>query len=114
MVPATIPTQAGDVVYWFLLDSGADFSVAPRRLAQQVGLDWDLLPDGQVSGVGPGTVRVRLGSLPLRLEGIKVTARCLFADTPSALFILGRADIFDRFAITFDAQRERITLAEST
>ena len=54
----------------FLLDTGADFSVAPRRLAQQVGLEWTTLPEAQVVGVEQGSGRARMGPLPIRLESL--------------------------------------------
>jgi hypothetical protein len=36
-IPVTIQTLAGVRTYMFLLDTGADRAVAPRRLAHQVG-----------------------------------------------------------------------------
>ena len=47
----------------FLIDTGADCAVVPRRLAQQVGLTWSSLPPAQVVGVGPGGVSTRVGPL---------------------------------------------------
>jgi hypothetical protein len=37
-IPVAVQTLGGERTYMFLLDTGADFSVAPRRLAQQGGL----------------------------------------------------------------------------
>jgi len=50
-IPIAVQTLVGERAYMFLLDTGADFSVASRRLAQQVGLEWATLPEAQVVGV---------------------------------------------------------------
>jgi hypothetical protein len=43
IIPVAVKTLDGYRTYRFLIDTGADFSLAPRRLAQQIGLDWDSL-----------------------------------------------------------------------
>lgn len=111
-IPLTVRTLAGYRTYRFLIDTGADFSLAPQRLAQQIGLDWDALPETQVMGVEQGGVRARLGHLPIRFGSIELTVRCLFVDARKSLFILGRADFLDRFVLTIDQPRQRIILTE--
>lgn len=110
-IPVGVKTLTGYHTYRFLVDTGADFSVVPRRLAQQVGLDWDTLPEAQMRGVGQGSVEARLGHLPIRLGRVELSVRCLFVDTRIA-FILGRADFLDRFVLTIDHAQHRIVLAE--
>ena len=105
-------TAAGYRTYRFLIDTGADCSLAPRRLAQQTGLVWDRLAEVSVMGIEQGGVRARLGGLPIRLGDVELVVRCLFVDTPSAPFILGRADFLDRFTLTIDAHQQRIVLTE--
>jgi len=110
-IPIEVKTLAGYRTYRFLLDTGADFSVVPRRLAQQVGLAWGTLPEAQMVGVGQGSVETRLGNLPVRLAHIEFTVHCLFVDTRIA-FILGRADFLERFALTIDHSQQRIVLTD--
>ena len=86
--------------------------MAPRRLAQQVGLAWGTLPEAQMVGIGQSSVETRLGNLPVRLAHIEFTVRCLFVDTRIA-FILGRADFLERFILTIDHTQHRIVLTES-
>ena len=111
-IPILVRTAAGRVSYRFLVDTGADFAVAPRLLAEQVGLDWDALPEVRMVGVEQSGVRARLGQLPIRLGDTELTVRCLFVDAPKALFILGRADFLDRFVLTIDQSQRRIILTE--
>lgn len=111
-IPIIVHTVSGDVTFRFLVDTGADFSLAPRRLAQQTGLEWQALPGANVSGVGPGAMPARLGPLALRIGSVELTVRRLFADVPAALFILGRADFLDRFRLSVDTRLSRITLSD--
>jgi predicted aspartyl protease len=111
-VPVVVHTMVGDVAFQFLIDTGADFSLAPRRLARQVGLDWEALAEAEITGVSRGAVLARVGALPLRVGNTDITVRCLFTDRPPALFLLGRADFLDRFRLTVDTQLRRIILTE--
>jgi len=98
--------------YRFLLDTGADFALAPRRLAEEVGLRWEALPETRVIGVEGQGVPARLGQLPLRIGPVELEVRCLFVDLPSAPFVLGRADLLERFRLVIDPRRRRIILEE--
>jgi len=55
-IPVAIKTLRGYRTYRFLIDTGADFPLAPRRLAQQIGLAWDACPETRVTGVEQGRV----------------------------------------------------------
>lgn len=66
-IPVVVRTSAGYRTYRFLIDTGADFAVAPRRLAQEIGLDWHVLLEAHLIGIEQGGVRARLGHLPIRL-----------------------------------------------
>ena len=109
-IPVTIQTQAGVRTYMFLIDTGADCAVAPRRLAQQVGLTWSSLPPAQVVGMGQGGVSTRVGPLTVQVGPWTFTMRCMFVEGPRVPFILGRADFLDRLIVTIDPAQRRIVL----
>jgi predicted aspartyl protease len=109
-IPVTIQTQAGVRTYMFLLDTGADCAVAPRRLAQQVGLTWSSLPPAQVVGMGQSGVSTRVGPLTVQVGPWTFTMRCMFVEGPRVPFILGRADFLDRLIVTIDPAQRRIVL----
>lgn len=113
-IPIAVRTLAGYRTYRFLIDTGADLSLAPRGVADQVGLDWDTLPEAQVRGVGPSGARARVGPLPIRLGQAELTVRCLFVDVLQAPFILGRADFLDRFVLTIDPLQRTISLVTTS
>jgi len=107
-----VRTTAGYRGHRFLVDTGAEVSVVPRRLAGEVGLNWDTLPVLGLDGIGPGRVSARVGVLALRIGSIELSVRSAFLDQPDAPYILGCADVLDRLALTIDAGQGRIVLAE--
>jgi len=109
-IPVGVRTLAGYRTYHFVIDTGADFSVAPKRLARQVGLDWTTLLEAKMTGIEQGGVSARLGSLPISVHGIELTVRCLFVDAPKSLFLLGRPDFLDRFVVTMNQPAQKIIL----
>ncbi|MBI4546377.1 MAG: aspartyl protease family protein [Ignavibacteriae bacterium] len=111
-IPLSVRTLAGYSTYRFLIDTGADFSLAPRRLAQQLGLEWKTLPETRVMGIEQAGVMARLGLMPIRLQSIELKVRTLFVDTRKPLFILGRADFLDRFVLTIDQHQRKIILTK--
>ena len=86
--------------------------MASRSLAQRIGHDWAGLPETMVTGIGPGAVPAKLGSLPIRLGEIELSVRCPFLDQRDAPYVLGCADILDRFALTIDAGQGKIIFTE--
>lgn len=111
-IPVGLPTAMGLEEFRFLIDTGADFSVAPRRLAALAGLDWDALPNARITGIGSDSVSVRIGRLPIAIGGRRLAVRCFFSDGPRSPLLLGRADFLDTFVLTIDQSRRRILLDE--
>ena len=111
-MPVTVRGPAGDLDHRFLVDTGAEFAVAPRRLADEVGLTWEELLPVRMVGVEQRGVEARLGGLPIRIAVVELTVRCLFVNNPRTPLILGRADFLDRFVLTVDQPGRRISLAE--
>jgi predicted aspartyl protease len=112
-IRVTVRTPTVDEPFDFLLDTGADCSLAPRWLADRLGLDWETLPSIAFSSAGPGMVRARLGSLRLRMQERELTVRCLFLDSGACPLVLGWADFLDRFVLTIDPLRRRIVLDDA-
>ncbi len=112
-IPVMLLTPAGDQTFEFLLDTGADFSLAPRRLAELLTLDWETLLGAALAGVGPETLQARLGSLPPRVQGLDLTVRRLFMDADECPLVLGWADFLDRFVLTIDPVRRLILLEDA-
>ena len=84
----------------------------PRRLADDLGLDWDALQPLRVSGVGQGVGPSEAWHIVDQTGGIELTVRCLFLDQRDAPYILGCADVLDRFALTIDTGQGKIVFTE--
>ena len=90
----------------FLVDSGADISMAPRGLSEELGLDWDAGQPMLLHGISNRpecAVPARVFQVELWIAelGISMDIPICFADGDASL-ILGREGFFDCFRIEFD------------
>ncbi len=93
----------------FLVDSGADISMAPRQLCRELGLDWEAGEPINLNGISPKpecVVRARVLQVELLVPdiGFAFMIPICFADGDTSQ-LLGREGFFDAFRITFDKQR---------
>lgn len=103
-------TAAGSFVREvFVVDSGADVSLGPRRLCELVGLRWE---EGQMIELRGISQRAEC-AVPAAIHPLHVyirEARCrltipfCFAEGDAPL-LLGRDGFFDAFRISFDKQQ---------
>ncbi len=107
-----LPVRAagGYTLFEFLVDSGADYSMLPRRFAELLGVDLSDVPETAVTGVGSSDVATQLGEMTLRVGDTDVTVPCLFSSNENTPYLLGRMGFFSRFNITFDNRRKRTVL----
>ncbi len=116
-VTSLLPTldvalAAGDsrlLLETFLVDSGADISMAPRQLCDELGLDWETGEPINLKGISPRpecAVPAKIFELELLVPdiGVAFTIPICFADGDASQ-LLGREGFFDFFRITFDKQR---------
>jgi hypothetical protein len=90
----------------FVVDSGADVSMGPRRLCELVGLRWEDGELTQVSGIAqreecvvPATIHML--DIYIRDAGCQLTIPFCFAEGDAPLLI-GREGFFDAFRVAFD------------
>jgi hypothetical protein len=96
-----------------LIDSGADCSVLPNWVASDLGVEAELAPTAPVEAVGGATIPALTLPRPIEAQVLLGGAELwgspfqlcpLFADVESIL--LGRADFFRAFKISFDEHEE--------
>ncbi len=85
--------------------------MVPRQIAPSVGVDLDEFSRLTVEGIEGGGLKGVLAPIPIRIAHENLTVRCFFADKDDAPFLLGRADLFDRFNILFDAKKKRVVFS---
>lgn len=104
--------RAGDgrtITETFIVDSGADISMAPRRLCDLLGLSWNSGTVIELEGISPRPECKVVGSIHQVEVHIREAARRLaipfcFAEG-NAPALLGREGFFDAFRICFDKDK---------
>ena len=98
-------------LYSFILDSGADISLAPRHLAERIGLNWARGSIISLTGISPkpkcsvdGRIQEAAAFLPDL--ALNLSLPICFADG-NAPYLIGREGFFDRFNITLDKKKRR-------
>jgi len=94
----------------FILDSGADCTVAPHYLAEMTGNHLTITPDAYMTGIAGVEMPCHKGKLSLKIRDLKFDVRCLFTESDNTLFLLGRLDFFSSFKILFDGSQCNIIL----
>jgi hypothetical protein len=90
----------------FVVDSGADVSLAPRSLCGALGLAWERGTPVEIRGISP-RAECTIAATIHEVEVIVVEAErqirlpCCFAEGDAPL-LLGREGFFDAFRIQFD------------
>lgn len=112
IIPVEILTQKGFVTFQFLLDSGADFTLLPKHVADLVGIDLQKSPSARTFGVEGKGIRVFIGRITIKIGPHTFPIRCFFSERDDAPFLLGRMDLFSKFKIEFDPKRKKIRFAK--
>ena len=100
-----------------LIDTGADISLFPQHLAEQLGFDLSHPPDGMVSAAVGGQCSYRLRDVTLELrrppEVVRWKASIGFVDRTMSYAILGTRGFFEFFRLTYDARAGFLTVEPS-
>lgn len=110
IIGVTITGSKRSANIFMLLDSGADISLIPYSVGEAIGLEPNMANRGEVQGIGEGSVPYILTEVRLKIENIEISARIGWSLIEEIPFILGRLDIFQKFAIEFREFENRILL----
>src|SRR5262249_20421363 len=91
----------------FVVDSGADASMATRYLCDALGLTWEAGTFVELRGIAPREeckifARLHVVEIYVRDADRRLTIPMCFADSDDAPLLLGREGFFDAFRISFD------------
>ncbi len=105
-----LETINGIVKYNFIVDTGADLTTLPKHMAYRLGVDLKKAKRSVAQGLGGHTVQTWLIKLKLLLSPqISVFVRASITDENSTPFLLGRADLLDKFfSWNFDCKKKKI------
>jgi hypothetical protein len=110
MVPIGLKGPADPLIVYGLADSGADSTALPLAEATVLGIDLEEDCDKTTGGSanGPGDQYIYKGTLEAQVEDVQFRITATFMDTP--VILLGQADFFRRFHVSFDYQSQQISL----
>ena len=94
--------------HYMLVDTGADFSLIPKLIGDVLGLMKSATDRPHRAGAVGGWIWVIMRRIRIRVGDREFEADVGWAQTNDAPLLLGRADVFDHFRVSFD-QKERIT-----
>ncbi len=98
---ALLRGPTGKEIYEYLyVDSGADHTLIPYRLGRYLDLSAGESEVHEIRGIS-GAVGVIYLDIHVEIAGVAFPARAAWAQLEEVPLLLGRADIFDRFEITF-------------
>lgn len=101
-----------------LLDSGADISLAPKKLADEMGLDWEAGKSRRYRGISPKpecAVAARVLEIEVELASFRgrFVVPFAFADAGDVPLLAGRRGFFERFRLCLDGSARESRIASS-
>lgn len=108
LVSIPVKTRLGWQPLWFLVDSGADTTMLTTSLADQLGLSYDSDKKTSLYGIGEHRLNAFLGVIRMRFGRDEVRVRVHFIQAKDTTLLLGRLDVFERYTVCFDYQRQRV------
>ena len=110
LIPVEILTKFGYQTLQFILDTGADFTMLPHHMADVMDVDLSTCPQGTSYGIEGDGVKVYASKIQIKIGPVELKVRCLFSKREDTPYILGRADLFSIFNITFDNKNRKVKL----
>ena len=107
VVNLPVKTKFGAYLIRFLVDSGADTTTLPLSLASLFAFNPTASRKSWVSGVEGGKVAAYSSQIEISFEKKFYVVRCHFIDS-KVTALLGRLDVWDKFSILFDNQKEEV------
>ncbi len=103
--------RTGHNLYSFIVDSGADITLAPRQLAERIGLDWNKGSKVTLTGISPkpecsleGRIHRITALIPDIAIELNLSTCFAYGNAP---YLIGREGFFDEFDVTLDKRRRR-------
>lgn len=95
-----------------LIDSGADYTVLPKDLGEQLGIDFSELeivspPEGIAGKIA---VKCYVSPITIRFFGTTITTEVIWIDKKNINPVIGRNGFFDVFDVYFKQSSDKITM----
>lgn len=108
IISLSLKYKQSSIHYEALIDSGADFCIFPREIAQKLGINFKNAQRIYFFGATGEPALGLVGKVTLQIGEISFNTRIVFADLYNKAALLGQYGFFDLCKIKFDLQREEI------
>lgn len=107
---ARIVLEHNERVVLFLpyIDSGADVTLLPRSVGEVLGFELEQGPVEELAGIGEGKVAVIFKQAHMSIGQNSFDCRVAWALIEEIPPLLGRRDVFERFAVEFREWEQRV------
>jgi len=113
IIPITLKNGKKIINYLALVDSGADFNVFHKEIAELLGVNLKNLPETEFSGIKKNANAIaKYTAIEIGINGYFFSVPVLFSDSISAsgYGIVGQQGFFDKFKVRFDYKKGDIEL----
>jgi|SRR3990167_5755148 len=111
IVTIFLNTIRGRRAFSFIMDTGADNLTLPLYMITLLGIEKKSLQESQSQGIGKELVKTWETKIHIDFCKSTFPVHCSFTDNNKTPFLLGKEDIFDKFNIVFDNNKQ-ITIFE--
>jgi|SRR3989344_7025830 len=112
VVTIFLQTIRGKRGYSFIMDTGADNLTLPIYMITLLGIKKGSLVESESQGIGKELVKTWEGKIPINFCGKQFIIHCSFTDNNKTPLLLGKENIFDKFNIIFDNDKEMTIFEE--
>ena len=94
------------------MDTGADNLTLPYYMITLLGIKKASLIESESQGIGKDLVKTWEGKTIIEFCHLKFPAHCSFTDNNKTPFLLGKEDIFDKYNIIYDNDKQQTIFEE--
>lgn len=105
IIPIAVLTKYGYQKFDFLVDTGADCTIIPKSVAEDLDIDLSDLPKMRFCGIEGKSITAYLTKITIKITNSPIEVTCALSSNEKSPFILGRKDIFSNFNISFDNKK---------
>ncbi|MBI4009094.1 hypothetical protein HY357_02580 [Candidatus Roizmanbacteria bacterium] len=112
IVTIYLETIRGRRAFSFIMDTGADSMTLPYYMITLLGIKKESLIGSESQGIGKELVKTWEGKININFCERQFAIHCSFTDNNKTPLLLGKEDIFAKFNVVFDNDKQQTIFAE--
>lgn len=115
VIPIKLFYKANKISFWALVDSGADFCLFNRNIAEELGIQFEQGDKLEAFGVIGKGVAAHFHEIELKVGTYSYKTKAVFAENLSEIRygLVGQIGFFDEFIVKFDRSNQEIEVTRS-